>query len=123
MSQTTTTTNQRRGGRHPERPIEVDLDGVAQRLGQRLRDLRLQRGLHLEDIARAGGISDFTCIRVEGGMGLPTLTTLCKVAAALDVPVAELLAEDDQPGPAAPSPATKRTLRGPSKRAAARGAS
>jgi transcriptional regulator with XRE-family HTH domain len=48
-----------------------------------------------EDVAHEAGISTSTLSRVERGLHQPSLPTLRKLAAALDVSVAELIDADE----------------------------
>jgi transcriptional regulator with XRE-family HTH domain len=58
---------------------------------QRIRQLRLERGLTQEELCERAGISVDAISRIEGGTRIPTLTTLEHIAQALGVaPVAFL---------------------------------
>lgn len=58
--------------------------------GNRLRDLRKQRGITQEQLAEAASISvDFLSL-VERGINAPSFETLEKLSCALDVSVKEL---------------------------------
>lgn len=48
-----------------------------------------------EDVAHAAGISTSTLSRLERGLHQPSLPTLRKLAAALDVSLAELIEMDE----------------------------
>ncbi len=61
----------------------------------RIRALRSKRGWRQRDLADKSGIHDVTISRIESGQGDVTLATLTKLAAALDVPLATLFADDD----------------------------
>jgi DNA-binding XRE family transcriptional regulator len=67
-----------------------DVDGV--RLGQRLRALRLAAGLTQAELARRTGIHRPNIARVEAGRHTPSLETLARLAAAIGVPTARVLA-------------------------------
>lgn len=62
---------------------------------KRLRDLRVAKGFTQEDLARASGITlrRLTDLETKSSTN-PTLNTLSQIAAALGVPVADLLIED-----------------------------
>lgn len=60
-------------------------------LGARLRELRTERGLTQETLAERIGMDVGNYAHMEQGVSNPTLSTLGKVARALDVAVAELL--------------------------------
>ena len=62
-------------------------------IGKRIRTIRQQNGQTQEAIARAANVSNGTIIRVELGRNTPTLDTLTRIAAALNVPVGDLLTD------------------------------
>jgi transcriptional regulator with XRE-family HTH domain len=68
--------------------------------GQALLRAREANGLTQEQLAAASGSTFSTISRLERGLTEPTLTTITKIAKALDVPVATLLA-DEKDGAAA----------------------
>lgn len=67
-------------------------------IGRRIAQERQGQGLAIDDIAERTGLDRKTVMTVEAGRHAPTLDTLLLVAAALGLPLAELVAED---GPAA----------------------
>ncbi|WP_016697108.1 helix-turn-helix domain-containing protein [Actinoalloteichus spitiensis] len=69
-------------------------------LGRRVRRLRTRRGLSQQQLATVSGLSEPHLSRLESGDRLPSLNVLVRLAAGLDVPVAELFT-DQPPGPAA----------------------
>jgi transcriptional regulator with XRE-family HTH domain len=62
-------------------------------IGQKIRELRGE--LAQEQLALAAGISTSTLSRIERGTYQPRLPTLRKIAAALGVPIGELVETDD----------------------------
>jgi transcriptional regulator with XRE-family HTH domain len=62
--------------------------------GQALVRARARRGLTQEQLAAAAGTTFSTISRLERGLAEPTLTTINKLAVALDMPVSALLAEN-----------------------------
>lgn len=58
--------------------------------GQRIRDLRAERGLNQEELAERVGVFRTYMSRIETGVANPTLTMIYALAAALDVTVIEL---------------------------------
>jgi transcriptional regulator with XRE-family HTH domain len=59
--------------------------------------IKLLRGeLTQEDLAHAAGISTSTLSRIERGLHEPSLPTLRKIAAALDVPPTNLFDADER---------------------------
>lgn len=59
-------------------------------IGQRIRHLREQKGLSQGDIERSSGLLRCYVSRVEHGHTVPSLETLVRFAAALDVPLYQL---------------------------------
>jgi transcriptional regulator with XRE-family HTH domain len=70
-----------------------DSRGVQDLLAANLRRLRIARHLSLSELARATGVSKATLSGIENGHANPTVDTLAGLAAALRVPLSELLAE------------------------------
>jgi transcriptional regulator with XRE-family HTH domain len=68
---------------------DPELDAV---VGANLRDLRVERGLTLDQLAGLSGVGRQTLGQVELGRTMPTVATLWKIAKAFDVPFAALLA-------------------------------
>jgi len=60
-------------------------------VGRNLRRLRMRRGLSLERLAKQSGVSRAMLGQIETGKSVPTIALLWKVAAALNVPFANLL--------------------------------
>ena len=78
-------------------------------IGQRIRQLREQRGLSHADLQNASGLSKSYISRVEHGHTVPSLETLEKFAAALDLPLYRLFYEREEPPPT-PHLTPRRTL-------------
>jgi transcriptional regulator with XRE-family HTH domain len=70
-------------------------------IGEKLRQLREQKGLSQGDVERASGLLRCYISRVEHGHTVPSLETLERFAAALDVPLYRLFytGEDTPPTP------------------------
>jgi len=64
-------------------------------LGKRLADLRRKRGLATGELAVRAKVTSGFISQLEHNKTSPSLTTLQRVAAALDVPLTYLLLEDD----------------------------
>src|SRR4051794_26383610 len=64
-------------------------------VGTNLRRLRTELGLSLSDLARSSGVAKATLSALEGGRGNPTLDTLSALAAALQVPMGDLITAPD----------------------------
>jgi len=61
-------------------------------LAQNIRNLRLKKGLSQEKLARLADIATATLVKIEAGDALgPTITTVAKLAGALEVSIDELV--------------------------------
>jgi transcriptional regulator with XRE-family HTH domain len=78
-------------------------------IGQRIRQLREQKGLSQGDIERSSGLLRCYISRVEHGHTVPSVETLERFAAALDVPVYRLFYNGEDP-PATPNLTPRKTL-------------
>lgn len=78
-------------------------------IGQRLRSLREQKGLSQGDLERASGLLRCYISRVEHGHTVPSLDTLERFAAALDVPLYRLFYSGEG-APATPRLTDRRSL-------------
>ena len=65
-------------------------------LGRKIRDLRLRRGLTVQQLAEATGLSKGFVSQVENGRTSPSLATLSDLAKSLETSVAYLVVEEDQ---------------------------
>jgi len=65
-------------------------------LGRKIRDLRLRRGLTVQQLAEASSLSKGFISQVENDRTSPSLATLRDLAAALETSVAYLVVEEDQ---------------------------
>jgi transcriptional regulator with XRE-family HTH domain len=66
-------------------------------VGTNLRRLRTGQSLSLSDLARSSGVAKATLSALEGGRGNPTLETLSALAAALEIPMGDLITAADPP--------------------------
>ncbi len=64
-------------------------------VGTNLRRLRTDQRLSLSDLARSSGVAKATLSALEGGRGNPTLETLSALAAALEIPMGDLITAAD----------------------------
>ena len=64
-------------------------------LGRKIRDLRLRRGLTVQQLAEATGLSKGFVSQVENGRTSPSLATLSDLARSLQTSVAWLVVEED----------------------------
>jgi transcriptional regulator with XRE-family HTH domain len=65
-------------------------------LGARVRKLRRERGLTLKGLGRLAGLSHPFLSQVERGLARPSVGSVERIAAALDVPVARLWAPEHE---------------------------
>jgi transcriptional regulator with XRE-family HTH domain len=63
-------------------------------IGMTIRGFRLQMGLSQGDIEKRTGLLRCYLSRVENGHTVPSLETLQKIAAALELPLSQFFAED-----------------------------
>jgi len=66
-------------------------DAIAGYLAQNIRQLRQSRNMTQEQLSRLSGVPRPTWSNLESGTANPTVSVLAKVAAALKVPVEELI--------------------------------
>ncbi len=78
-------------------------------IGQRIRELRKQKGLSQRGMESVSGLHACYISRVEHGHTVPMLETLERFAKALDVPLYRLFYSGEQP-PATPHLTPRRTL-------------
>jgi transcriptional regulator with XRE-family HTH domain len=64
-------------------------------VGTNLRRLRAEKAQSLSDLARTSGVAKATLSALEGGRGNPTLETLSAIAAALQIPMGDLITAAD----------------------------
>ena len=74
----------------------VPADDLTPVVGANLRRLRLKRGLSLERLARASGVSRAMLGQVELGQSTPTINVLWKVARALNVSFSTFLGQSEK---------------------------
>ncbi len=67
-------------------------------VGTNLRRIRVRRGLSLERLAQASGVSRAMLSQVELGRSTPTINVVWRIARALEVPFSSLIAEDTSRG-------------------------
>lgn len=64
--------------------------------GERLRDVRLKRGVTQQALAVAAGMSEAYISNMEHGFKVPSLTTIIRIAVALDCKVMDLVGAFDK---------------------------
>ena len=72
---------------------ETGVERIVSAIGPRLRDLRLQHGLSLQQLAERAGVSAAAIHKIERNGMVPTITTLLKLADAFEKPVAYFVDE------------------------------
>ncbi len=72
-------------------PLSIDLPAI---VAKNLRRLRVKQGHSLERLAKQSGVSRAMLGQIETGKSTPTISLLWKVATALGVPFARLIATD-----------------------------
>ncbi|HEY4440361.1 MAG TPA: helix-turn-helix transcriptional regulator [Candidatus Elarobacter sp.] len=68
-------------------------------LGERVRELRARRGMTRKILAKDSGVSERFLAQLESGQGNASLLTLRQVAAALNVPLTEIVADRAETAP------------------------
>ncbi len=63
-------------------------------IGETIRNFRLQKGMSQGDIEKRTGLLRCYLSRVENGHTIPSLDTLAKIAAAMDVPLGNFFADN-----------------------------
>lgn len=58
----------------------------------RLAELRARRGMSFDALSREAGVSKGTLVKIEQGRANPSISTLCRLASAFGVSVAEIVA-------------------------------
>lgn len=87
------------------------LDRIVSSIGPKLRELRLQRGFSLQQLAERADVSAAAIHKIERSGMVPTITTLLKLAAALNRPIGYFVDEDAEDlGPAVFIPAEDRRV-------------
>lgn len=76
-------------------PLDVDIDRLPAAVGSRVRGARAQRGWTLDHLAEVSGVSRRMIVNVEAGTTNASLATLLRLATALQVSLAELVAEPE----------------------------
>ncbi|MFZ4698811.1 MAG: XRE family transcriptional regulator [Candidatus Methylumidiphilus sp.] len=74
-------------------------DPIARSIGKVLHNLRKQRELSLNDLARLSGVSRSMLSQMETGRSIPSVVVLCKIARTFDVPVTVFLGTETLESP------------------------
>lgn len=73
-------------------------DGLVGAIGENLRRVRTRRGLSLDRLAKASGVSRAMLGQIELGRSAPTINVLWKIAKSLDLPFSALIAQSPASG-------------------------
>jgi len=79
--------------RQPSIPAEKPADMISRHLGQRLRQLRAERGWSLETLAGSSGVSRSMLSQIEREQANPTLAVTLRIAQAFGMSLGELVEE------------------------------
>lgn len=80
--------------------IEQHVDGIVSSIGPKLKQLRQENRLSLQQLAAMAEVSAAAIHKIERNDMVPTITTLLKIATALDRPLSYFV--DGEEGPAEP---------------------
>lgn len=75
----------------PQRKKSIRHDAIVARFGERLRELRLARGMSQGELASQAEVTTNYISRLEAGGAAPGIDLVARLAVALGVPVADLL--------------------------------
>jgi transcriptional regulator with XRE-family HTH domain len=89
----------------------ADSGDLTRVVGVTLRRLRTKRGLSLERLARASGVSRAMLGQVELGRSTPTINVVWKIARALGVPFSALITDPSEAPPTVLRASTAKVLR------------
>jgi transcriptional regulator with XRE-family HTH domain len=70
------------------------LHEIVNSIGPKMRELRIQRGMSLQQLAAQSDVSAAAIHKIERGGMVPTITTLLKIAAAFNRPVSYFVEEE-----------------------------
>lgn len=75
--------------------IEEHVDGIVSSIGPKLKQQRQERRLSLQQLAVKADVSAAAIHKIERNDMVPTITTLLKIATALELPVSYFVESDD----------------------------
>ncbi|MGH6726056.1 MAG: helix-turn-helix domain-containing protein, partial [Pseudolabrys sp.] len=78
-------------------PAPRDSDAYLHRLGERVRNLRHQRGMSRKALAQHARVSERYLAQLEAGLGNCSIVLLRRIARAIGLPVTQLLQEGAEP--------------------------
>ena len=77
--------------------LDEHVDGIVSSIGPRLKHLRQERHFSLQQLAARAEVSAAAIHKIERNDMVPTITTLLKIATALDRPVSYFVDNDEGP--------------------------
>jgi len=85
---------------HPltEHGKDAETEELSATVGHNLKRIRVRQGLSLERLAKVAGVSRAMISQIELGRSVPTIGLLWKLARALSVPFAALIADSETSG-------------------------
>src|SRR5215210_4293546 len=81
----------------PDLAVSASPDDFLERLGERVRTMRSRRGMSRKALAKHSEVSERYLAQLEGGTGNCSIVLLRRIAAAMSVPLAELVGERPEP--------------------------
>jgi transcriptional regulator with XRE-family HTH domain len=75
----------------PQRKKTIRHDEIVARFGERLREVRLSRGMSQAELARQAEVTTNYISRLEGGGAAPGIDLVARLAGSLGIPMSELL--------------------------------
>jgi transcriptional regulator with XRE-family HTH domain len=75
----------------------ADVETVSAAVSRTLKQARKQQGITLDELSRRSGVSKGMVVEIEKGSANPSIATLCKIAAALGLSVADFVNVADTP--------------------------
>lgn len=87
--------------------------GILESIARQVQEARRARRLSLDGLSARAGVSKGMLVQMERGRTNPSIGTLCKVAAALGVSVADLVGAAGSPGAVVQAPQPRILWKGP----------
>lgn len=72
------------------------VDRIVSKLGQKIKNLRVEKGLSLKDLSEKSGISAAGIHKIESNGIIPTITTMMKISDALGKRVSHFIEEEGE---------------------------
>jgi transcriptional regulator with XRE-family HTH domain len=76
---------------------QIEHDPIVSRFGQRLREVRVSRGMTQASLAESANVTVSYITRLENGMSAPGIDLVARLAGALGTSIADLLPTEPQP--------------------------